>query len=149
MCKNGYRLSLITILMAVAVSPPAVSSTESPDDILIIVNKSTDIDSISVGELEQIFLKKKTTWSNGKKILSINASENSALRESFRAKVLAIKAEDEATYWEKQKIRLQIEPPVEMTNTPKAVFKLKSAISYAYRKDVPDNVLKVVLAVPN
>jgi ABC-type phosphate transport system substrate-binding protein len=144
-----FRLSLITVLITIAFAVPATCGTSSPHDILVFVNQSADIDSLSKSELEQIFLKKKTTWPSGQRIVSINASGTSSLREAFRAKVLDMREVDEATYWEKQRIRHQIEPPVEMTNTPKAVFKLKSAISYAYRKDVPEDVVKVVLAVWN
>lgn len=148
MHKNCYRLLLATILLAAVISVPAVSSPGSPDDILVIVNKSTAVDAISLDELEQIFLKKKTTWPNGQRIVTINTMHNSPLREIFRSKVLEMKADEEATYWEKQKIRRQIERPPEMVNTTKAVFKLKSAISYAFRKDIPANVVKTVLVIP-
>ena len=127
---------------------PAVSETASPNDILVIVNKSADIDSISMGELAQIFLKEKTSWSNGQRIIPINAREGGDLRKSFRTKALAMRTSEEEIYWENQKIRSQLNPPVEMSNTPKAVFKLKYAISYAFRRDLPDNVVKVILVIP-
>ena len=54
---------------------------------------------------------------------------------------------EEATYWENQKIRQQLSPPPEMGSILKAVFKLKNSISYAYRKDVAGDVVKVLLVI--
>ena len=95
-----------------------------------------------------MFLKQKTTWSSGESVVCINAPENAAVRKLFRQLVLEMGDTEEATHWSNARIRNQLSPPAEMANTPKAVFRLKNAVSYAFRKDVPDGVVKVVLTIP-
>lgn len=127
---------------------PHVSHAQSPDDIVIIVNKNVSVNYMSIEELKQIFLGKKSTWRNGNKIVCINAKSHSAIRKTFRKKVLEMTAKEELTYWETEKVRRQISPPMELSSTPKAVFKLKNTISYAYRKDVPQKFVKALLVIP-
>jgi ABC-type phosphate transport system substrate-binding protein len=139
---------IAVILGMVLCLSPRISSAESPDDILVFINKTMDHGDVSLDELKKIFLCKKTTWSNGQRIVPINAKESSAIRKSFREKVLGMTANEELTYWSNQRLVHQISNPAEFTATTKAVFKLRTAIGYAYRRDVPKNVVKVVLVIP-
>ena len=136
----------MTLLIAAAVGLP--SNADSPDEIVVFVNKSISVNSISLSELKQIFLKRKTSWPGGDNIVCINVSDSSPLRELFRGRVLEMTKEDEQRYWTNQKIRFQLSPPAEMDDTPKAVFKLRNAIGYAARKDVPQGVVKIVAVIP-
>jgi len=142
--KSMLWASLAGVILLI----PGVSSAQSPDDILIIANKSAPESSMSLAELKQIFLKKKSSWSNGNKIVAINAQDNSQVRRDFRKLVLDMTDTEELTYWEKQKIKKQIGAPTELQSRTKAVFKLKNAISYAYRKEVQKDVVKVLLVIP-
>ena len=112
--------------------------------IVFFVNKSAPIQKISVGELQQIFLKKKLSWPSGEKIICVNTLEGSEIREIFREKVLKMTATEEQTYWYRQKIRRHLSAPPEFYNTPKAIFRLKNAIGYASPENVPKNVVKIV-----
>ncbi len=143
-------ISFFFVLLFIGgLSLKASSSAESPDDIVVFVNNASLVSSLSAAELKQIFLKKKTSWPGGDKIVSINAVNNSLVREAFRKKVLNMSLQDEATYWENQRIRYQLIAPSEISAGPKAVFKLKAAVAYAFRKDVPKDVVKIVLVIPN
>ena len=145
-----HRLSNwhIALLLTLGGFLSSVCHAESPNDILVIANKKIKIDSITPEELKQIFLKKKTTWINGDRIICINAPSTSAERAIFREKILGMSENEENTYWEKQKIKRQLTSPSEMRSIVKAVFKLSNGISYAYRKDVPPNVVKVLYVIP-
>ena len=146
-----HRITVLgfIIVLLTGISISGMPATDSANDILVIVNKSVEVETLSIAELKQIFLKKKSSWPGGNPIVPINARVSEDIREEFREKVLDMSNTEESTYWETQKIRLQLSSPVEMGRTPKAVFKLKNAISYAYRRDVPTDVVKVVQILPN
>ena len=103
---------------------------------------------MSIDEVKQIFLGMKERWSDGSSIICINPKNDTLVRHDFREKVLGMSFREELTYWSEQRVRRQIEPPPEMSSTTKAVFRLKYAISYAYRKHVPKDVVKVLLVIP-
>ena len=127
---------------------PVPLNAESPDDLVVFVNNKSGVRSMSVEELKQIFLKKKTRWPGGNKIDCINTPEGTAEREEFRKRILEMSKTEEITYWQNQKIRMQLSPPIEISNTPKAVFRLNGGISYAFRKNLPSGVVKPVLVLP-
>jgi ABC-type phosphate transport system substrate-binding protein len=123
-------------------------NAESPDDVVVFVNNASSVTSANIAELKQIFLKKKNNWPGGERIVCVNAKEGSAVREEFRKKVLNMTAQEEATYWENQRIRYQLFAPSEIPGAARAVFKMKAAVGYAYRKDVPKDVVKIILVLP-
>ena len=71
-----------------------------------------------------------------------------ALREEFRRRVLEMTADEEQRYWQNQKIVQGKTPPTEFKSSQRAVFSIKGALSYVYRKDLKQNVAKVVLVIP-
>ena len=87
MTTHALKLLAATVLLLVMNSIAGTSEAESPNDILIIANKNVKLNAISISELKQIFLKKKISWSNGKRIISINARSSSSIRQQFRQKV--------------------------------------------------------------
>jgi ABC-type phosphate transport system substrate-binding protein len=145
--KKSLVLSAVILLFFVGIGLPARAAQESPDDILVFVSQSSNLTSITTSELKQIFLKQKTTWQGKGTIVCINSPSASKLRKQFRDQVLGMTEAEESTYWETIRIRNQVFEPAEMLNTPKAVFRLKNAVSYAYRKDVPNGVVKVILVL--
>ena len=144
---HQQKITSIALLLLFTVNLPRTAAADSPDDILVIANKGIDTNQITVDELKQIFLGKKSSWKGGDRIVCLNQFDSHPIRNVFRKKVLNMSPKEEETYWEAQKVRRQLAPPPELTSIPKAVFKLKNAISYAYRKDVPDNVVKVLLVL--
>ena len=148
MITHRIKIVEIAILLLALFALPRTSNAESPNDILIIANKGLNINYISPDELKQLFLGKKTNAKSGEKIICINSQAGTAVREIFRTKVLEMSKSEEMSYWERAKIRKQLSPPPEFVGVAKAVFKLPNAISYAYRKDVPTSVVKVLLVIP-
>ena len=142
--RNG--LCALVVLTGLFVADTAYA--ESPNDIVVIVNKNLPVNETSVDELRQIFLKRKTSWKGGNNIVCINAQRTDPLRELFREKVLEMSNSEESEYWQKEKVRKQLSAPAEMGNAAKVVFKVKNAVAYAYRKDVPQGVVKIILVIP-
>ncbi len=124
------------------------SGTAKPDDILIIVNNSVDIDQIQPDEVRAIFLKRKMSWSDGTKAVPINAPDGTRIREDFRRLIVGMNQNKEQIYWQKQMIKHGRNRPPEFPNPLKAVFKLRGSGSYVYRSDFKKNVAKVILVLP-
>lgn len=142
--KTTFSINVLVFILTAAL--PSQLSAESPEDILVFVNSSMAVEALSVAELKQIFLKEKSRWPGGDPIVCIHPKDMS-IRALFRNKVLGMTGTEEDTYWQDQKIRKQLSAPVEMSNTPKAVFKINKSVSYAFRKDLPVGVVKVILVL--
>lgn len=132
---------------ALGVAVPGSVEAESGDDILVVANKKVEVKSISMAEARAFFLKERTSWKSGGKVVPVNAPAGTALRKKFRRKVLGMDAAHEQSYWQDEGIRRGLVQPPEFGNTLKAVFKLKGAVSYVYRKDFNADVAKVLLVI--
>ena len=142
------RKAVILAAALVAVfSRPVSAEAGDPNDILIIVNASLKERSISESDLRDIFLKKRTAWKSGVKAVPIH-SRNAELRGDFLGRLLNMSASEEARYWQEQQIRSGGSAPTAFGNTLEAVYRLKGAVSYVYRSDYREGVVKVVLTLP-
>ncbi len=137
--------SVVLAVVAFTVSGRAPRA-DSPNDILIIANNSIAASSISADELKAIFLKKKGSFA-GSKVVPINAKSGSALRKAFQQRVVEMDESLEANYWEQQKIKTGLTPPVEFAGTVKAVFSVKGSIGYCLRSEYREGVVKVLLVL--
>ena len=120
---------------------------EDPRDILVVVNKSSRINAISLDELVELFLKYRESFKSGDKAIPINTT-NAELREDFRRLVLKKSEAEEKKHWSNYTIRTGQSPPPTVGKTLKAVFRLRNGISYVYRSELVGNVAKVVLVIP-
>lgn len=152
----GKRVSLVLLTIALSFviggHPPRAQETiseEHPDDILIVANRGTPIQTISRSDLRNIFLGLRTLYKDGQKIVPINAREGTALRAAFQQRVLHMTAEQEGRHWENQKIRKGVYAPVEFSNQLKAVFKLRNSLSYIFRSQYTPGVAKIVSVIPS
>lgn len=125
------------------------AEADSPDDLLVVVNKQVPIDSVSMAEVRRFFMRKKTSWNHGQKVVPINPQDGSQAKRFFLERVLQMTSVEEKRYWENEKVRKGITPPVVFNNSLKAVFKLTGGISYVLRKNYIDGVVKVVLVIPD
>lgn len=142
------QLTMAIAVLSLLLAAPFSVSAENPQDILIIVNKSSSVKSASVDELRDVFLKKRSSWSGGDKVIPVHASEGSTLREDFRRRVLNMSSGDEKNYWQEKKIKSGDSKPAEFGDTQRAVFKLRGAVSYVYRSQFKEGSANVVLVVP-
>ena len=135
--------------VVLCVSKPGSGRAESPNDILIIANHGVSVGSLSQDELKAFYLKQRTSWKGGARVVPIHAKENTPLRKVFVSKVLSMQLAQELSYWQEQKIRKGIAQPPEFGNTLKAVFKIRGALGYVFRKDYREGVVKVLLVLPD
>ncbi len=142
------RLASVVTVLAFVLAVAPVARAESPRDILVVVNRASTVDSVTIDELRDVFLKKRASWRSGGKTTPVNASEGSSLREDFRKRVLNMSSSAEKSYWQKRKIKAGESRPAEFENTLRAVFKLRGAVSYVYRSQFKEGTARVVLVLP-
>jgi hypothetical protein len=141
-------LTCLSVFIALCLVDFRQAAAESPDDILVIANKSVIDSEITRSSLRTIFLKKRREWSSGLKTVAINDKDGTELRKAFQERVLEMTPNREKTYWQEQKIKKGITPPATIGNRLKAVYKIKGAVSYVYRKNYKSGVVKVILVLP-
>ena len=138
---------LLFVFISIIAFVPSLALAQSPDDILIIANRDVGDNAISVEVLASLFSKERLTWSNGVKVVPIHAKDP-VLKTQFLQSVLGLSLAEDQRYWKEQRIKKGVSPPPEFSNTLKAVFKLKGAVSYLYRAQYRDNVSKILLVLP-
>ncbi len=121
---------------------------EDPEDIVVIVHKSVAKKEVTIAELQDYFLKNRLSWPDGQKVVPINVKEDTPLRDAFRRRVLGMTATQENRYWLDRKIQSGHKKPPELGNTVKAVYRIKGAIGYTYRKNYKEGVVTIVFVLP-
>jgi len=127
---------------------PGSAIADNPNDILVIANTNIEDKSLSIYELKDFFLKRRTNWESGDKAIPLNAPEGSELREDFRSRVLNLSASEEQSYWQERIVKSGVSGPAEFSNPLKAVFRLKGSLGYVYRSQYREGVVKVLLVIP-
>jgi hypothetical protein len=147
---STFRLPVAAAALALGaaliVGTAGTPFAEGPNDIMIIANKSVKASKISADELKAIFLKKKESFA-GSKVVPINAKTGSPLRKAFQRRVVDMDGNNEAGYWEEQKIKTGLTPPSEFAGTVKAVFSVKGSVGYCFRSEYREGVVKVLLVL--
>ena len=145
--RPRMRMTLIKAIVFATVLMPLVARAESPDDILIVANRSVSLDSITAFQAKDIFLRKKTAWNDGQKAVPVHAQKGNKLRDDFRDRVLGMSHDQMQMYWVKHRIVSGQTEPVSFPNPLKAVFKLKGALGYIYRSQYKEGVVKILLVI--
>lgn len=148
MDNTFYRKTIGGLLLAscVLLFSQAPTMAESPDDLLIIVNKKFKYSSLSITEVKRIFKKEMTTY-KGISVKPIHSKLDSPLRHLFVSKVMGMNLSTEQKYWQDMMVKKGLRPPSELSNTVRAVFSAPGAISYCFRKDFSPATAKIVLTL--
>lgn len=138
---------LTAVLFVLTTGVPAASA-ESPNDILVVVNPASGVTATTVEELRNLFLRQKGSWRAGGAVTPVNAAEGSSLRDRFRRAVLGMTATEEKEFWKNTKIRGGSTEPSSFNDTMKAVFRLRNGVSYVFRSQLRQGLVRVVLVIP-
>ena len=79
----------------------------------IIVHPSTSISSFSKNDISKLFLKKKTTWPSGAKVLPVDLLAASSVRIRFSKDIHGKDVSSIAAYWQQQIFSGRSVPPPE------------------------------------
>ncbi len=123
---------IIRIALLLIVFRPGWAET-----LLVIVHPEVAIDHMESQQLKDIYLLKRSAWSDGTPIIPINLSASSPLRYAFFNQVLEIDMQTAARVWLQMHFRGRQPPHVVSSPEAAVIFvsRIRGAIAY-----VPANV---------
>lgn len=139
----GVLIRLIVILIASCVSIlPSFCG-----DIVFVVDKSVDIESLTERDIRNIFLR-EIRFINGHTIVPVNLPPNNPLRIYVEKKLLHMDREELQLFWNRKYMN-GIDPPKVLSSEKSVkmfVRKVKGAIGYIEEEELEEG-LKVIFRV--
>ena len=135
-------LALLCGLCAVLFFSPAAHS-QAASSLLVIVHAGVPETRIDSNELRAIFLRKRTVWSNGQRIVPLNHPPGHPARLAFDSSTLGFNGNETARYWIDARIRYGTEAPMSIANEAllaRVVKQLAGSIGYVRAVSVPPGV---------
>ena len=129
---------IIQLLLALLV----FTSTAIAADIVLVVNKSNPVESLSKQDAQMIYLGKMKSWVNGDKIMLYSQYDFQA-RDAFASKIINKSGQQFATYWKKALFTGTGRPPVEVKDSAemkKFIAADPRGIGYISATDLDDSV---------
>jgi ABC-type phosphate transport system substrate-binding protein len=139
---------VIVVLLFGAVAAPAHALPQL--DLAVIVNLQSRVAHMNAVEMETIFTRSQTRWSDGTPIVPINAPPGSDARIVFDKAVLRLDPDAVGRFWIDRRIRGLGLPPRHVADAGtilRVVEKLNGAIGYATEDRVRGAQVKVVARV--
>ena len=115
------------------------SSTVYAEQIVVIVNESNPLQSISKAQLRDYFLKKTKSWPDGSPVKFFDRREESRERNLFLNNYIERSSREVETFWIGQKLYTGHSAPTQVSNDSMAmalISRFPGAISYV-GGDVP------------
>ncbi len=137
-------LSFVALLLSSV--PRGTAQDVSELAVVVHPSKAQMVGSLSAGDLQAIFTRKKQFWGDGSKITPLNLAKGSPGRNIFDLVVLGFDADASARFWIDQGVRGGARAPSEVQSPELAVRTLqvmKDAISYVPASLVGPNVAVV------
>jgi ABC-type phosphate transport system substrate-binding protein len=113
-----YILLLLSIIFAVLLS--------NAQSYKVIVNKANPNVTLTTKEVSNFFLKKKTKWDNGEKVLPIDLNSRSAVRQSFSKEVIGKSVGAVKSYWQQYVFAGKGNPPIEKNSDTDVINYIKA-----------------------
>jgi hypothetical protein len=135
------------VMLALLSSRGRAAEEESID---VVVHPRVPAKSLSTSELEALFTRAQTRWSDGKPVVPLSFPTGSTLRERFDRAVLRLDPKQVARFWLDQRIRGLGQPPKQALNTAmmlKVVANLPGGIGYVPTLKSPSGVRVVARIV--
>ena len=89
---GGNAVSVLTCLLPICgwflVALISLSWGQTPDPIVVVVNKENPVDGLTKQELARIYRGERETWRDGQKIIVINQAIGAEIRRRFYASIL-------------------------------------------------------------
>jgi len=124
----------------VLISSFLLINSVSSQDLVVIVNSGNATATLSKQDCKNIFLGKKTTWSNGSPIAFVEPKANSDLKKGFNTDFLGMTTPDVQKYWVRETIRGNLPLPQTVASPEEIIAYVsanKNAIGYLAKADVP------------
>jgi ABC-type phosphate transport system substrate-binding protein len=116
-------------------------------DIIIIGNKSVADSKLNKQDLKNIYLGKKTTWNDNKKIVFVT-QDNSGVSDQFLSEYVSKSSAQYSSYWKEKIFTGQGTPPKSFASDKEMiqfVTQTEGAIGYVSSSEGLDNVKKLTI----
>lgn len=126
---------LVAILMLFQPAAPRAAA-----GCVIVVNDSNPFYSASAAQVADLFLEKRTTWTNGSQVTPVDQVPDAQVREEFSVDVLGRPLQAVQAYWRAKVYREDVTPPQELGSDQAVIDFVKThpnALGYV----TPDAVL--------
>ncbi|GMQ83744.1 MAG: hypothetical protein BMS9Abin06_0483 [Gammaproteobacteria bacterium] len=137
-----------TIITFIALAGLFSISTQA--ELAVVVAPSANIDSISIEQLQRLYLHKANRFPNGVRLLPVDQKTGSPLQLEFAEKTLGKSATELSEYWSRRMFSGKGHPPRQYrddTEVLQQVAESEEMIGYVDAASVNDNV-KVILLIP-
>jgi ABC-type phosphate transport system substrate-binding protein len=132
------RIGWIAIGLALSLSSAVVKA-----DVVAVVSAKSQITTLSMSQVADIFFGKASRFPNGVQAFPVDQAEGSAVRDEFYNKVVGRTAAQIKAYWSKIIFTGRGEPPPTVSNNiemKKRISENPAAIGYIDRSLVDDSV---------
>ncbi len=144
--RRARLLPSVLVAAALAAGPgPAVSAAEA---FRMIVNPQVKGSQIPRGVLKSIFLKQALKWGDGRPVVPVDQSVQSAVRRLFSGDVLGQGIVEVQVYWQRKISAGLVPPPVKTSDEEVMAFVASTpgAIGYvSMSTPLPDSVREVTV----
>ena len=138
---STLKLALaVGVLLTVSGELPARAGV-SGEAVLVIANRAFPASGLDLSDVRRIF-EKRLTRLKGQKIAPLHARVKSSLRRDFSRQVLGRPVADDLAFWQAEQVRSGLRPPAELGDTVRAVFSVKTAVSYCYESQFHPELVK-------
>ena len=117
--------------------------------LLVIASPQVPDSTVSVGQLTDIYMLRKTFWSDNTKVVPVNREASSAERTKFSAVVFNLSPQELAEYWNRLRFQGKLPPLVQTSDQAVLGFvrSVPGAVGYVNASQSPADV-KVLLRLP-
>jgi len=119
-------------------------------ELAVIVAPSVNIDSISAGQLERLYLNRADRFPNGVPLQPLDQRSDSEQRKAFATSVLGMSESELSRYWSRRMFSGKGHPPRTVENDNAVIERVitdPGSIGYIDADSVDDRV-KVLLRIP-
>lgn len=114
----------------------------------IVVNSSNSVNSLTKKELSDFFLKKRTKWSSGIKVIPVDLSSKSSVRTAFTKEIHEKTVSQIRAYWQQSVFAGKQTPPREMNSDQKIIEFVKmhkGAIGYVSKQSNTEGLKTITI----
>jgi ABC-type phosphate transport system substrate-binding protein len=104
------KAAMIVVLTVLVWTVPAIASGQG---FKIVVNESNSSETITKQQLENIFMKQMSTWSNGQPVIPVDQTAASSTRQGFSKVIFGRDTSAIKSYWQRQIFSGRGVPPPE------------------------------------
>jgi hypothetical protein len=112
---------------AIALLVTAVAGLQAADDLVVIVNKTNPVDSISANDLKKMFLGEKAVWANGAKVTAVTPGPDRPEYNAAIKKATGMSSADFKRYFIQLSFLGRAAPPPRAFDAPGAAARFVSA----------------------